>query len=1034
MKQRIYFFTFLTVIFFSSLPLFALEPVILTDSPEEYPLGLHMEILEDKEKKWRIEDVTSPGFSKKFIKSNRENPNFGFTNSVYWARFKLKNISGMNEWLLEIGYPQLDRIELYIEQLSRLDKTYDRFVVKKAGDFYPFKEREVKHQNFVFHLPVVFNKEQIFYIRIETGSSMQIPLTLWSSEAFAENDHDERIAFGVYYGIILAMALYNLFLFFSLRDRNYLYYVLYIISYGFTQLSLNGIAYEYLWPDLPLWSNKSLAFLVGFLLLWLSKFSSNFLITRIHAPKTDKLFSMLVGLSLLVMLFSFTGAYQMAARVGVGLLLAFVLLAMTAGIITWLKGYRPARYFVIAWFIFLFGSFLYLLRAFGAAPNNFITTYSMQIGSTLEVVLLSLALADRINVMRREKEEAQALAIDNLHKADKLKDEFLANTSHELKTPLNGIIGIAEALIDGSAGKVTSAQSSRLTMILTSGKRLLNLVNDILDFSKLRHHDIALRKEPVDMRQITELVMILCRPMLAGKPLKLENEIGENLPLATGDENRLQQIMHNLIGNAIKFTESGTVRVTAKELYSEQREGVRENNYLEITVSDTGIGISKDKFDTIFKSFEQADAGISRLYGGTGLGLSITKQLIELHGGTIRVESELGKSSDFIFTLPVYGDREERIQEPPLRQIALTREAADAEISPVETARQIISTDGSTKILAVDDDPINLQVLVDQLFLQGYTVKQVTGGAEALDAVTKEQYDLVLLDIMMPMMSGYEVCKKLREKYSSNELPVIMLTAKDRVPDLIEGFDAGANDYLAKPISKGELLSRIKTHLESAFYYRELKHSNEKLDNLMKEFSRITAKIHNSLKNKLESIRNFLNHSIVLFDNKDKLMENLKKVRNLISHCSNESKNILFVVAHKECSLETFVKELELQAELALVRERIGYSLHKHNLPEQRILKPAIVQNLLDIYTELLNNIIKHSAANMIDIEINCENDTMSLIVKDDGVGFDYNKQINNRGTYGLRILEDLSNEIDASLLIDSQSGQGTTVKILVKI
>jgi len=664
MKEKIYIFALLVALFFSSLPLYALKPVTLTDSQGEYPLGLNLEILEDKEKKWKIEDVASPELSKNFFKSNRVNPNFGFTSSVYWARFKLKNRSGMNEWLLEIGYPQLDRIELYIQQSAQTVKISDRFIVKKAGDFFPFKEREVKHQNFIFRLPVDVNNEQIFYVRIESGSSMQIPLTVWSYQAFSENDHDGRIALGIYYGIILVMVLYNLFLFFSLRDRNYLYYVLYIISYGLTQLSLNGIAYEYLWPGLPSWSNKSLAFLVGLLLFWLSKFSSSFLIIRHHAPKMDKLFSMLMGLSLLVMLFSFTGAYQMAARVGVGLLLVFVLLAMTAGIITWRKGYRPARYFVTAWFIFLFGSFLYLLRAFGLTPNNFITTYSMQIGSALEVVLLSLALADRINIIKQEKEEAQAQAIDNLHKADKLKDEFLANTSHELKTPLNGIIGIAEALIDGSAGDITPAQTSRLTMILTSGKRLLNLVNDLLDFSKLKHHDIALSKKPVDMKQITELVMILSMPMMAGKSLKLENEIGENLPLVMGDENRLQQIMHNLIGNAIKFTESGTVRITAKELIPEPREGMRENNHLEITISDTGIGIPEDKFDTIFKSFEEADATISRMYGGTGLGLSLSKQLIELHGGTIRVESEPGKGSDFIFTLPVCGDREE-IHELP---------------------------------------------------------------------------------------------------------------------------------------------------------------------------------------------------------------------------------------------------------------------------------------------------------------------------------------------------------------------------------
>ena len=215
------------------------------------------------------------------------------------------------------------------------------------------------------------------------------------------------------------------------------------------------------------------------------------------------------------------------------------------------------------------------------------------------------------------------------------KNEFLANTSHELRTPLNGIIGIAESLIDGATGKLPENTHYNLGLIASSGRRLSNLVNDILDFSKLRHKNIELQIKPVGMREITDVVFALSQPLIGKKRLKLINEISFNVPLVDADENRVQQILHNLIGNAIKFTEEGKVVVLAT-VVGEQ---------LEITVADTGIGIPVEQHDRIFESFEQADSSTARVYNGTGLGLAIAKQLVELHGGQIWLESTLGKGS-----------------------------------------------------------------------------------------------------------------------------------------------------------------------------------------------------------------------------------------------------------------------------------------------------------------------------------------------------------------------------------------------------
>ncbi len=407
-----------------------------------------------------------------------------------------------------------------------------------------------------------------------------------------------------------------------------------------------------------------------------------------------------------------------------------------------------------------------------------------------------------------------------LERMDKLKDQFLANTSHELRTPINGIIGIADSMVDGATGDLTSIQVKNLKMIVTSGRRLSALVNDILDFSKLQEKTYDLHRRSISLIEITEIVLALSQPLIESKPIKLINAIPTDIPAVYADENRLQQILFNLIGNAIKFTDSGKVTISASILevgvYGDKplHHGVTEN-MLKITVSDTGIGIPEDKFEQIFHAFEQADGSTARIYGGTGLGLAVTKELVESHDGTISVESTVGTGSDFSFTLPTSDEPPELItkyltesgEEKRLSIVVETDSFTD-----IDTLKQV---EGDFHILVVDDELINIQVLLNQLSLQNYRVTTATNGYDALKFIREgEHFDLVILDVMMPQISGYETCRKMRQFYSSTDLPIIMLTAKNRVIDLVTGFEAGANDYLTKPFSKIELLARIKNHLQ----------------------------------------------------------------------------------------------------------------------------------------------------------------------------------------------------------------------------
>ncbi|MDM8566802.1 ATP-binding protein [Candidatus Halobeggiatoa sp. HSG11] len=420
-------------------------------------------------------------------------------------------------------------------------------------------------------------------------------------------------------------------------------------------------------------------------------------------------------------------------------------------------------------------------------------------------------LAKSFNLMtKRLQNSFTVLEAKNveLQRLDQLKDEFLANTSHELRTPLNGIIGIAESLIDGVTGKLPEQTEANLVMVVSSAKRLSTLVNDILDFSKLKQKNIELQLKPLGLREIVEIILFLNKSLITDKPLQLVNNIATDLPAILADENRLQQIFYNLIGNAIKFTKAGQIEVSA---VIDDSQNSLTNKCLKITISDTGIGISADKLDSIFESFEQAEGSTSREYGGTGLGLTVTKQLVELHGGKIWVESTLGSGSKFIFTLSISNESAVPLSSRQLTKIKTKEVHTEPEI---QTKQLPPATNNQIKILIVDDEPINLQVLHNHLFSQNYNVVHATSGIEALKFVDEGLMpDIILLDIMMPQMTGYEVAHKIREKWQAIEMPILLLTAKNQIEDLVQGLEAGANDYMTKPISKEELLARIKTHL-----------------------------------------------------------------------------------------------------------------------------------------------------------------------------------------------------------------------------
>ncbi|MEL6626812.1 MAG: two-component regulator propeller domain-containing protein, partial [Bacteroidota bacterium] len=412
-------------------------------------------------------------------------------------------------------------------------------------------------------------------------------------------------------------------------------------------------------------------------------------------------------------------------------------------------------------------------------------------------------------IKRQEEElELERQLTEQLRALDQLKDQFLANTSHELRTPLNGIIGLSEGVYDR-----TDRENDRedLELIISSGKRLHHLVDDLLDFSKLKSGEFELERHAVDLSSVIELIFRMSGPAANKKGLSLVNAVPFSLPAVDADPFRLQQILFNLVGNAIKFTEEGEIRVFAEAVGSQ----------VKISVSDTGIGIPQEKLNAIFDAFQQADGSTARKFGGTGLGLTITKQLVSLHGGEIGVNSQVGEGSVFWFTLGA-SDEEGKVVQVADDELSVLNPSAlngtaSAASQPIESP--VIMDDeldhGRLRILIVDDEQVNQRVMKSHLDNDRFDLVFVDDGDMALDIMRNSpKFDLVLLDVMMPNMSGYEVCKKIREEYLPSELPVIMVTAKNQVNDLVQGLTRGANDYLAKPFSKQEFLARVKTQID----------------------------------------------------------------------------------------------------------------------------------------------------------------------------------------------------------------------------
>ncbi|WP_374706521.1 response regulator [Marinobacter sp. F4206] len=887
-------------------------------------LGNCIWYLEDPDQQLTFNEVKDRGLNA-FTRHEGGVLNFGYTESAYWTRFDIRTrgTASDTDWILELALPLVDDVRLYLVRGGELVQQ------SRTGYLDNWADRDLAVPNPTFRLSLAPEAVNTVYLRITNTNTFRLPISLWHPDSYIEKVSVDEVVRGILLGAVVAILAYNLFVAVSVRERSNIYYVLYLVCAAIFIVTEQVHGIQLLDSRPALFNKEYLHFQIIMTWFWGLLMARHLLETRERSADLDQVLRLCLYAVVTTFVLSLFLPYHVAME---WIVIGSVVLSLVLIVVSYLswRYYNPAaRAYFFAWTLALVGFGVYALTVMGFLPLNTLTNYSPQIGLTLQIILFSFALADRIKQVQGEALGWSQRALSNLQRYQSLfdnaiegvfqmspdrrfitanpamaelmgynssrellqrnpdvletciaddrlrrlvvqqleargtvkgiearyrtrdgedrwanislhtvydadgepahlegtcidateshqrqrierereqerlekelarnsaeaKSQFLANMSHEIRTPLAAIIGYGETLLDPDLNEQEKHSSAET--VVRSGRHLLDLVNDILDHSKIDANKLDVDVVSVNLPELLDEIRAFFAPRAREKGLDFSIICEYPLPeQVLTDPTRFRQIIINLCGNALKFTEKGSISLVIR--------CDREQEKLIARVVDTGIGMKPEQLGRLFDPFAQGSAAISRQYGGTGLGLSISRRLAEMLGGSIHVNSTYGEGSEF----------ELSIRTGSLANVHFLRDAS--ELSQRRRAiPMVVAPRLSGRILCAEDNETNRRLVSLLVSRTGAELIHVGNGAEALDLALRDTFDLILMDIQMPVMNGRDATAALRE--AGVNTPVIALTANVMSEDIADYRLAGCNEHLAKPIDKQrfyEMLARYLT-------------------------------------------------------------------------------------------------------------------------------------------------------------------------------------------------------------------------------
>ncbi len=863
-----------------------------------------------------IEDVIKR--RQQFQWYTEDNPNFGFHERGLWLSNKLSNVSDVDDWVFKIPFSQLDTVDFYLVAGGRvLLESHQGKLQADQINRYPTLRAT---------LPVATPLE--LYIRVEShSSSLIVPLKVQPENRFDWEAQVDSVLWGLFYGGLIILAVYNLVLYVGVREPSLIAYVGYIAAV---------LVWQFIWGGhVQLIFNNGLPdFLVShteliFVIIGISSgiFTVTFLETKKNAISSHPI---VMGLLVLQGILGVASMFGLLPPIWENnLIYGFGILAICsyiyAGFEAFLNHFQPARYFIFAWTMLALGAVVGMLSLMGFLPSNDFTTYCFQVGVFIESGLFSFALMEKsrsqleaeveqaTNDLRNNMEliEEQNVRLDiarkDAIKASNVKSQFLANMSHEIRTPLNAILGFSREL---NSFTLPAEKQEQVRIINSAADNLLTIVNDVLDFSKIEAGKLQINNQPFSPNQLLEEMVTMMSKSAHSKGLEFVYKLSPLPEKLIGDVFRIKQILNNLLSNALKFTSQGNITLSVEG--QALPHGIHE---MTIQVEDTGIGISRQDRKKLFSAFSQVDDALNRNYQGTGLGLVICQELVRLMRGTLTLKSTPGVGSSFTVTLrtnqlsqkyaltpnaewlgkrvtlfdPIPETRRasasmlkylganvtsaesigflHRLTMTPDVLIAIvpgsrleSRDSVLAELVKVPAKKRILMYSGEepfadypslaqhfhsqvrmpltlskmdsilhhkdrgprnpvqeklsglprARILAVDDMDMNLKLLRTWLKDSAIELTTVLSGTEAVQLCQDNEYELILMDVQMPVMDGLKASRLIRQTPLNLGTPIIAVTAHAFKEEQERLLASGMDDYLPKPIEVEQLLDLIK--------------------------------------------------------------------------------------------------------------------------------------------------------------------------------------------------------------------------------